>query len=295
MKKRFSFFIFCLIAIACFFWFKQKPKAQYTKLAVHYQPYSTIPAVEIALESKRYLIELDTGASDFLFLRKQILDELKKEEDVPSVSFDIHGNQYTRSRFVLPMMQLGDLRVSSVPVAEEVDSFLINAHVGADKLDIEEKIKNIRGRLGIQLFEKVCLLLDLPDLAVYIGKNLQILEEESKISFKTFTEIPSAPDSEGAIFIIETNKGPKRVMIDTGAEISLWHDSDISDPYQFVPVELLLDTPVPYKFVSFNLESFNVDAILGIDFLKNHKVCIDLKNKRALLSPPIKDIGKSLQ
>src|SRR5579872_6226845 len=74
-----------------------------TPIPIRFVPYSKLPIVEVEIEGKKYDLELDTGASGEVILRKDVLEEIQNKKFQETVrNFDIKGNLYESSEFILP-------------------------------------------------------------------------------------------------------------------------------------------------------------------------------------------------
>jgi len=104
-------------------------------------------------------------------------------------------------------------------------------------------------------------------------------------------------EKSGLIFALDTDLGPKRFLLDTGANHSILHKS--SEPKEHAQESRpgcwhSFDRNISYNGrqldqLDFALaeiaEVFDVDGALGTDFLKRHVICLDIEHRIAYISP----------
>lgn len=298
-KRLFLYLCLCTLFSAIlggtFYVLKRKP--QYAKIPVHYNPVSDIPLIELEIESKKYVVELDSGGQHYIALQKRCLDQIIDKESVGSSTYyDMCGKVYEKPIFQVPRIQINNFKAYPIRIVQEDLEFLSKGSyiVAEDPEVVQKAIEEIDGRVGSYFLSAFCMLLDLPHSVIYICRDQRSLPKE--VALEGFTEVPLFSE-DWPVVLIETEHGCKKALIDTGCSWSLWRGEE-NEKLVPLPINRLKIGALDFGSHEFTMfpftEKTGVDAILGLDFIKNHRIFIDLKGRRALISPPAEDANKNL-
>lgn len=244
------------------------------------------PAIKVNIENRQYLMMLDLGCNGHLDLFCRVLNDLKQKEFVGVSTFiDIKGNQYEHQKYRIPFLKLGSFTISDATAGEENDLFIREgARIGTwnDPLRLQDRIDTIDGRIGGGLFcdlQCVCYF-DMSRLIFCMQSSLdRIMESYPLTDFvKGSFEIVNG----WACLNIQTDRGMKRFVLDTGASHSIIQKSSLDR--QWVKVDLGSFGRRP--FFTFDIpERIPFDGVLGFDFFEDYKICLDFSNQTMYVKP----------
>lgn len=294
VKKKKIFFVIILLAltglVSAFFVHKNRP--HYAIVPVYYHSSSDSPIVDVEIEGRKYRTIWDSGSSGCIALHKRIVDQLQEKESYGARFFgDIKGNSYEEKRYLIPEIKISNFRARPILVSEENEKFLTEGCC-IGPIDWERKGENldyVDGHLGMKIFEHYCLYFDLPNSVIYIAEDEAALKRKKGFSLNGFIEVPLLSSEDHPLLMVDTEQGPKKFLLDTGAEISFWNDPKADPPKpKFITISHLSFSGVdlgPQQFLPLKItEDLQIDGVLGVDFFKEHAIFIDMKHKRAAIS-----------
>ncbi len=274
-----------------------------TPIPVQFFSYSNLPVIEIVIENKKYYLELDTGAVGDIVLKKNVLDQIcnKKYQGIVK-TVDINGNIYENSEFLISDIELGGLSFESVVAREENISLLTDGCVVRHSSKNEEEKKalrftNIAGRIGWGILEERRWYFDFFHSLLWAVEDLTELEKSVVyFSARDYVEVPFEIGEAGIILFIDTNIGIKKLLLDTGANISCLRESLVQKKYakEFEPGRWMFLSKMKIGDTNFGNFPFflydftamlDVDGILGIQFFEKNGIYLDFENKKALIGP----------
>lgn len=254
----------------------------YFLIPVRIDDYWNIPLMQIEINDKNYDVELDLGTK-LSTLSKKHLDNIDKDLSETFYGFDLHGKAYGSPIYNVSKVRLHDFLVPKMKIREESPEFLANSVFYGDA----EKLP-YTGRLGLEVFEGKNFFLDFSRSQIILCKNYKDLAR-GNYQLKTFTQVPFKLNIMGICFQVETDSGTKTMVLDTGSSRSILRGSSLEEEsvkefQQGMPLWHTKKFALGgYDFGERNLGLFKIasvmleiDGILGMDFLKEHAVYIDM-------------------
>ena len=277
----------CISTLLIFFSFA----APVTPIPVSRTFYST-PTIQIVIEENSYPVMLDLGSGFSLSLDKVILDAiLDKKPSIPVRWRDYKGTTYESPSYILPKIQIGDLTFENVFVKEENVEFNLNTTIGTG-----DKGFQIDGVIGRFLIKETNLLLDFEHSLILACNDKMALEAQG-ISFDEMIPIPFENHQLGILLNAETDAGPIRLILDTGATASVLRASSFENqPQEYYADGYYFLTPQKFAIENHDFdhnffllldvssELAPADGLLGMDFMENHIIYIDTPNNTLYIS-----------
>lgn len=275
------------------FFLKNPPKKDFVELPVQF--IAQAPCWEIEIEGRPLLVEIDTGLDGYFSLRKEALDQISnKIVTDQSKIFDVNGNMYEHSSFIIPEIKLGKALISRSIVMEESMFFLTKGcSIHPDQEPSPQRmefLEKVGGRIGAGIFgAQDYWLMDLGNSSVYVIRDLEEAQKKKVFCLENFLEVPFELDSSHLVISMETDFGWKKWILDTGAGLSVMRAeseedrgvSKVSQKFSWANTNL---GPIDIYFYQMT-EQLNADGILGIDFFLKHAIFLDFKNQKAYIGP----------
>lgn len=301
MVKRFSrkFFLFFFLlssTISCTEKYNQTriEKTGCVRIPLFYFPFAETALAQIEIEGKKYSLLVDVGANFYFSLQKKPLDEIKNKTLLDQTrGIDLKGNNYTEDIYKIESIKISQITVEQVPVKEKSLGYILNSH-NFSILEFTERerrqIEYIHGNIGNRFFENFVCFFDLNARSLFLAEDLENIKKIH--SLEGFTEISFESTPNGfVIFPVDTDFGNKRMLLDSGASHSILNSSNQKQTknirYATSQTMKINNSNFgawdffPYEFTDRFPENF--DAILGVDFFKDHLICIDYKNKKVYI------------
>jgi hypothetical protein len=256
---------------------------------------ANLPEVEIEIEDKKYMVMLDLGFVGNLSLLDTLVEDIKKKTPIKTTSrWGFKGEERQANIYHIPEISIGRLIFNNVKLETESETDRQNTVVLKTK---NSSTDHSVGKLGWNLFNNITLFLDLGRDNIAICDSLETFKLYG-CPLDSFIKVPFYDDRNLIEFEAITPKGPLRCMLDSGSTCNFINQdlpkgksiqSVIKDKKRFI------------EFSTFHLGSQNfgktvfrplpidlpihIEAILGMDFLFNHRVFIDFKNNEIYFSP----------
>lgn len=273
-----------------------------TRIPLYSFPCTDSPILKADIDGKRYALQIDTGANTAFKLQKRVLDQIhNKEPKGMSNGSDIKGNQYEEPQFLLPEVKFEDLKAEGALAEEE--SVFFRTHGSkiwpppeAYDRRTRKQLNDIDGRIGNDVFRafSTCYF-DISRSVLFVAKGIENIQRNC--SLEGFIEVPIEISKGWTIISAETELGTKKFLLDTGASVSVFRKSVIDT----IHAEELHDgiwefnTTLSFGGCDFGKKKFWVfqfpekisefDGVLGMDFLKEHAICLDFQNNKAFIQP----------
>ncbi len=275
------------------------PKSHYMRLPVSFSD-AGIPIIEAKLGEAFHPLKLYLESQHELVLNEQLLATLEKRKARPYSWKDRNDNLHNELSYFLPSFNLGNLVWKEVFV--EVAS---EERYRADLLRLEDQDEETYQPpssvdiIGGTLFRNHVLFLNFHDQSIVVCDDLADLKREG-IAMDQWREI-HLQIYPWAIFLeVETDLGTKRFRLSTGSSVTAMASSQLGE----LPLEegeYGLEAYLSSRF-SLNGEEFGpkklypcdlnclaeTDGIVGMDFLKEHSMILDLPNQIAYIEPASK-------
>jgi len=265
-------FIGCLL-----FWQSSK---KITALPLALSACSDLPYLDVTIEGISYPFLLDLGSSIELSARKPIVEKIQKKRRLGKTSWmGIKGNVYHSSLYELKTLKMGTSTFKNVRLGMNVDGFILKDMKLHNLIETDQEILHQHpGSIGWPILEKTNLLLDWFNEKAYAVKEIGELKTNG-YHIDQWHKIPFEL-AHGIIIEVATDFGIKRLILDTGATYTMVHSSK-SNTYHSQKFILggvdfgrtridMIKMPDAFR---------DIDGILGMNFLKQHIVYIDYKNK----------------
>lgn len=289
-KRVYVGIVFLLISTMVMMWNHFQRKTYHvpipTRLSV-----GNIPLLEVDIQNAKYSLKMDLGSKFQLTLSKRVLNQLNKKNAGTLLSRDMHGNSYETPAYLISQIKVGDFCRRDVLVNEESDDFVLNTTFWMDTNKSKDPFEDQIGTIGRGLLEKRNLLLDFYNSIVFISNDINRFNE-SGYHLKDLTKCSFEIGRTGIILTIITDIGATRFSLDTGSTISFIRSSFVknssgeNNKYGIPFITSSIFEIAGKDFGNMNLylqnitpELSEIDGILGMDFLKNHVVYIDYKDK----------------
>jgi hypothetical protein len=287
-RKLVFFLLFVSIAIAVGIVAMQPKKGgakgHYARLPIHCV--NGQPLLEFEIEKKPYLLELDLGASCEFNLFKESLEAIHEKKYVDTqTAIDIKGNRYQERCFLLPEIRAKNFEYKNPTVGEESLDFVTKGALLWSQKASRSPIPFV-GRAGWRFCGNNNLFIDFPNEMLFITQSLDELRKDHWPISPRET-IPFEMSSWGILVTVEIDTGPKKFILDTGANVSILKAN--ADDSQWVTTQkMLLGTRDLGKrdLFLYPIESPpEIEGILGMDVLRNLAIFLDFDQKKALVGP----------
>jgi hypothetical protein len=154
----------------------------------------------------------------------------------------------------------------------------------------------VAGTIGWRIFNKMTLLLDLKSSMIAVCDSIETFKNQG-YSLEKFTKVSMLEDSQHIEFETMTSRGPLRCILDTGCTINFLNSDKVKGKTlnkmirkdknfkTFSSVKINETEFGPIEFCKIPIKApYHLDAILGMDFLTDHVVFIDFKNRQIYFS-----------
>ncbi len=265
-----------------------------------------IPCISLKAQNKMTVAKVDLGYSSGISLPADFMHDLKKKFVSKRSSYGMRGKRYQSDVYELPGISIGNLSLAPAHAAEtnlefERDSILVQDEQSPSDLHL--------GRLGWRLFYNFNLFLDFENDSLAFCDSFKTLQ--SRVALDSFVEIPLLLDRDLVEFMVVTEKGPLRCVVDTGCTWSLLNknlddsldnhmifhpdnanehqalnptNDDLSafcqdDFYEVSDFKIGEKNFGPFTFRKIKMPA-QVDAVIGMDFLFSHPLFIDFSERK---------------
>ena len=266
---------------------------------------SNIPLALVDIQGEKYALAIDLGDKFSLSLNRHALKNLGKMPHSPLHNRDAWGKSYETQAYILSKIKIGDLSFNDVIVAEVNEAFVKNTTLWAETDNLEELLKDRFGTIGRGLLGELNLLLDVKNSLIFVSNNIKKLKKDG-YNLEQLIKVPFETGRTGVVLSINTDIGTIKLSIDTGSTVSLlrsslFQDEKLNAQKHGLPVYATSKFQIGNKdFGNTNLYLFDmtpelneIDGVLGMDFLKNHVVYIDYKNKVVYIGDSLSRIEES--
>jgi hypothetical protein len=292
-----------VLSIAAAFLFVYAPLCQkrpYLKIPLTFS-LTGRPCIRSIIEGNSYLLELDTGASHIFTLNDECLNKIKKKKSGSQIKwYDIKDNEYLSGTYNVKQINVSNVKFFDPPVREEKKEFIFDgAYLSSEEKSLEEMDLDLKdwdevsGRIGADALRIAdYLIIDFQKHSIIPVRDIEKAKKAFCLNLETFTVVPLEDIYPCFVVKVKTDFGLKTFALDTGAwrtvlslpaDDFLNHQIVESNQFIFGDTDFGKTSLYLFKFPS----HFESDGVLGRDFFRKHVVCLDFKNKRVLISPPI--------
>lgn len=254
-----------------------------------------IPCILVRVGDKTVSSELDLGFRGHFCFSEDFIETIPDKVYLGTKkTVGFKGKTYEKKMYRIPFIQIGETMFSDPLILEEQDQFVMDATM--IKKD-HEPSPSESGRVGWEIFQLVNLFLDLRNFKIAVCDSLSTLEDK-EYSVGSFVQAPLLLDRGLVEFEIETQDGILRCLLDTG---STWNLINQKVPLDQESIEDPIWNPKNHlEFPEFSFGGkkfgavrfrplpielpFHIDAVLGMEFLEEHLVFLDFKNKQIYIA-----------
>lgn len=244
---------------------------------------SQIPCLNVEIEDKTLLVELDLGFRGHITVAREEVDAIMSKTFLGEKTMHgIRGKKYNKKVYRIPELKIGAMTFSRPAMQEDSAEFLKDAMFGHNERKTPSKEP---GRLGWELFSSTNLLIDVPNARIVFSDSLDTLKKEGYAT-ESFVKAPLFLERGLVEFESLTPNGPLRCMLDTGAtwnalnedvDKAIWTPENRVE-YPFFQIEGIDFGPITFCRVAIGIP-IRVEAILGMEFFQKHLVFLDFANK----------------
>lgn len=252
-----------------------------------------IPCIQLKIFDQIFLAKLDLGFYGHASLAKELLEGMRSKQYVRNTSFrSLVGKKYETKIYKIPELSIGTVDFFH-PLIEETNRFFEEdtsfAYSSQEEDAIEESI-------GWCLFAKGALYLDFTNSKIVLCDSIDTFKNH-KYSLDGFVKLPLSLKERCIAFDVKSESRMLKCMLDTGCTVNLVHvefeeektfeDLLENESIRMLPIKmgktdlgLFPFQPCPVK------RAFQVDAVLGMHFLRHHQIFIDFRNRQIYFSRP---------
>jgi hypothetical protein len=264
------------------------------RIPLHFFRYTDLAVVNMVFEGKSYAMRIDTGSNKCFSLNESALQAIQKKEHLGTAKFfDGKGKEYEVPRFLVSRAMLGAWELeNSIVDQADIDYLTKGSKLWEDKTitnRTKKQLKYLDGRIGLKGLDIFNCFFDYPNAVLYISKNLQELKKHPSCSLEDFNVFSFELTGQGIIFLIDTDFGMKRFLLDSGCSFTLIKKFAI-EKRAIRTWRLKIGgrdygawNLMPYKITD---RLKDVDGILGVDFFRQYAIDIDFENQVAYVEPP---------
>ena len=244
------------------------------------------PCINVKIEENTFLLKLDLGFRGDITITKEAIDLTSSKTFLGEKSmYGIRGKEYTKKIYQIPKAKIGAMAFSPPTLQEENEEFLKDAQFLQN--DEDSSSREEKGRLGWELFRDTKLLIDAQNSKVAFCNSLDTLKQEG-YSVEKFVKAPLLLDRGLVEFKADTPDRSLRCVLDTGTtwnilnaeplgddfiDATVWEPENILE-YSFFKIEEKDFGPIFFHRIPIQIP-IQIDAILGMEFFKNHLIFLD--------------------
>lgn len=304
MKRRWQFLIsvsfLALFAFTYWFFFKengrQTKKSTLAKQEPFYVPVSIIsfspvnsPCIAVQIEDKSFLMELDLGLRGDLAIIGDSIDQISSKTFIRSAPmYGIRGKEYLTDFYRIPKIKIGDMDFIQ-PILQGTGEEMIKDSVFVKNQGSPSPREP--GAVGWKLFYHANLLIDIHSSMIAFCDSLETLKKQG-YKIDDFVKAPLIIERGLVEFEAETDDGPLRCMLDTGATCNMFNrelesgksieeviwNSDNVTTYSTFKIGNQDFGPLAFHRIPINIP-IRIEAVLGMEFFEQHLVFIDFSGK----------------
>ncbi len=283
MKKYILHFSVVFLVLFSFFLKKHfHSKPTYIRLLAQCGQFK-IPFIEVGIQGKTYPFKVNLGwTRSPLYLSKDFLSGMDKKRN-GVVKINIDGEEVEFPCYLLPEIKIGDLIFKDLSVME---------------IDRNGENPCKEGQLayfGLKFFEEQNLLLDFANSTMISCNDLKKLKQIG-YSIEKMIKTPCEIGRDGIILSVSTDIGLVRLDVSPVNTFSLIRSDLVQEnATKDGPIGLSLVTTSSFAIGERNFgvrdlclydlspESYGADGCFGMDFLLDHVLYFDFKNKVAYI------------
>lgn len=236
------------------------------------------PCLEMQIEDKTFIMELDLGFRGDLSLSGEFIDQISSKSFLGTKTmYGFKGHAYETNLYQIPKIQIGPLSVWQMIAQEECEK----ARNDAILVKKTGLLQREPGKLGWELFRNCNLLIDIQNNRVAFCDGLETLKQRGYPT-ETIVCIPLIKERGLIEFDTVTSNGPLRCVLDTGSTWNILNmeiKGSACSPSNTVAIKSFKISnkdfgPIEFHRIPIQIP-IHVEAILGMEFFQDHLVFID--------------------
>lgn len=251
------------------------------------------PIINTEIGEKTYPIILSIGISNFLSLHSKVFNQLQGDLGEPIKWIDDQGKLYETKPLILSKIKISGREFLNVNVIEEIEK--------QSNLNQENQLSPV-GEIGTPILEKTNLMLDFPHSKIWMINDIEGLHKAG-FNKKKMLIVPFEIWRSGLVLKVDTDLGLMRMFLSTSCSMTLLKSQLLEgkdlhkDRFPYLALANTKFSIEGKDFGPLDLHSFKlssewdqIDGILGMDFLSQHTIYIDYKNKELYIGYSLKDV-----
>lgn len=267
--------------------FSQLVSANTLTLPLVFDETYNVPIISLNLTGTNIPFMLDTGSPEGLHITQELMDRIPLLTMQPKIknSMDLAGRRFEKRSFMIERINIDGVIFNRIEGVEYQPWGLYYSNSPDEGMSEVNRQVAEYPVVGLGFFRDHILTLDFQN-------KLVTVEDADHIIPPDWLSLPFIMDEkEGVIVLVTDGLKEYRFVLDSGASAtfikapSLPQRAKVNthrDNYQFV--ELLMTNyktqPIEAIVLDNLPEEFKADGLLGFNFLQQHAIKIDLKNKR---------------
>lgn len=275
-------------------WYRNKKEVFFIPVPFAKFSSSNTPFLDVNIQGKVISLKLDLGFSGYLSLSNRFTDLF--DQKIPTTQrdvFGIRGKPHPCDEYHLDNIKIDRVTFSNLVLQKEIDELVKESCFSKNS---DPSIFEKDGKLGWKIFRNSNLLIDINNAQVAFCDSFTTLQSKGYFN-RDYAKIPLLLDRGLVEINTKSSIGFLRCVLDTGSTINIlngkldqgenieeaiWNANNIIespffkvDEYDLGVIEfarLPICLPIP------------IDAVLGIEFFKNHLVFLDFLNGFAYIS-----------
>lgn len=253
---------------------------------------ANLPCLLVQLNDNQICAILDLGFRGQLSFSSRFFEHLRNKKYLRSQKmYGIRGGEYEENLYEIPEVQIGSMSFSKPAIHEQAEEFHMESTLIKENNDPSSQDS---GKVGWELFGNTNLFLDLGNSKIAFCDSLGTLKDQG-YDIEKFTKTPLLLQRGLVEIEVEIPKGTLRCMLDTGATWNILNAEDGKSIDQaMLEHDNILDcTPLKIDGNDFGPMAFHyvpikipiwIEAILGMEFFKEHLVFLDFFENCAYIS-----------
>ena len=281
------------IALGILFFAWIKSGHHFCVLDVQYSQ-AQLPFIAAEILQKKHWLLFDSGSISPLSLNQNVLEKFSIDSEGEEFSINLFGEKFPTKYYCVPLMKLGGIRLKKIRTQMENPAFFSSTVLQRSRHD-DLTLDPVRsGSLGIPIIKGIGTFLDFPSSRVgFCDPKLM-----PKIHFEKRIGVPIIPLAHGIGIEIATELGTFKMLIDTGSTYSVLHPSCIKEIkkseenrrlkkhfFEAVHLGSFRIRKFSVLLLEYDLGSFDIDGVLGMDFLRKFQLIIDYQRQKIWMEP----------
>jgi hypothetical protein len=261
-----------------------------------------LPVVPLTVEGHRLELVLDTGDRDGVVLRQKVLDRLNHVHYTGHTrhAIDVLGKRISAREYRLRNVEIGGRKFTHMSGSVYHPWGLRVANCSSGERCTPDRHGARQGMLGLDAVDHGGLILDYPHRRIVLIKGSA---DPPGYDMHNWVKTLFKSNANGISFTVRINHQPVRLVLDTGATMSMFKKSSLSAIHYLAPCQIhfpdgepcqLYTPPQPVLFgrrlaaVKFYVFPYRYpagDAVVGYNFLVHNIIYLDFTSHLMAIKP----------